>query len=49
MVRALDGAFVIVPLNSKGVRKGEPVDMLGNRDCPQGPCSLTMYVYLTIT
>ncbi|BDR92461.1 acyl-CoA dehydrogenase family protein [Vulcanisaeta souniana] len=32
-----DGAFVIVPLNLKGVRKGEPVDMLGNRECPQGP------------
>ncbi|MGC9153653.1 MAG: acyl-CoA dehydrogenase family protein [Vulcanisaeta sp.] len=32
-----DGVFVIVPLNLKGVRKGEPVDMLGNRDCPQGP------------
>ncbi|ADN49673.1 acyl-CoA dehydrogenase family protein [Vulcanisaeta distributa] len=32
-----DGAFVIVPLNLRGVRKGEPVDMLGNRDCPQGP------------
>ena len=32
-----EGAFVIVPLNKLGVRKGEPVDMLGNRDCPQGP------------
>ncbi|ADY01574.1 acyl-CoA dehydrogenase, short chain-specific (acdS) [Vulcanisaeta moutnovskia 768-28] len=32
-----DGAFVIMPLNLRGVRKGEPVDMLGNRDCPQGP------------
>ncbi len=32
-----DGVFVIVPLNLKGVRKGEQIDMLGNRDCPQGP------------
>ncbi|WP_069807651.1 acyl-CoA dehydrogenase family protein [Vulcanisaeta thermophila] len=32
-----DGAFVIVPLNAKGVRKGEVMDMLGLHDCPQGP------------
>ncbi|MCC6045950.1 MAG: acyl-CoA/acyl-ACP dehydrogenase [Ignisphaera sp.] len=30
------GLFCVVPLNLKGVAKGEPEDMLGMRDCPQG-------------
>ncbi|MEG9195433.1 MAG: acyl-CoA dehydrogenase family protein [Candidatus Methanoglobus sp.] len=32
----VNGLFCIVPLNSKGVRKGKPAEMLGMRDDPQG-------------
>jgi len=32
----VNGLFCIVPLNSRGVRKGKPAEMLGMRDNPQG-------------